>query len=233
VQFPSNHHVARRVAHAHLTPIDHTADAAVANKPIARIEVAVVPNRWSIPGRCGDRPSPLRPHRRGSLEPGQPVLELLVALSQRNAAPGRRAGRAHLLHGRDECRKVAGGLGRIDLLDRHCSALDPGVDLPEPRIAVAGSALRDRDGDVDREQWRQPRQPVEFLAAGLDGPVTAREPHREIVTEAKDRVDRAARLQPTQLSLGPFGELFAEQATYELFIDLKFVDMHSCSHAEA
>ncbi len=51
----------------------------------------------------------------------------------------------------------------VDLLDRHRLTLDPGVDLPEPGIAVARAALRDRSRDRDGEERREPGQPLELL----------------------------------------------------------------------
>ena len=123
--------------------------------------------------------------------------------------PSGRAGRIHPLQGSDERREVASRLDRVDVLDRHAVSLHPGVDLPEPGVLATRTPLRDRNGDLDGEQWSQLRQPLDLLAARLRRALATREPHGELLAEAEDRVDRAAGLDPAERQIRPLGELFA------------------------
>jgi hypothetical protein len=87
-------------------------------------------------------------------------------------------------------------------------------------------ALCDRDGDLEREQRRERRQPVEFLAARLRRALPAREPHRPVVTETEDRVVGPRGLDPTERQVGPLPKLLDHQPVHERFVDLELVGMH-------
>src|SRR5262249_9943209 len=152
---------------AHRGPVDESADPPAANEPVAYVEVAVVPGRRSVPGRCGERTLPLHLYAWIAIEALEPEAELPVALRERDATPGWCVGRAQLLERADERGKVARRLDCVDLLDRHRLTLDPDVDLPEPRVVEGRVALRDRDRDLDREERSEHGQPVEQLPAGL------------------------------------------------------------------
>src|SRR5581483_12164483 len=96
-----------RIAHAHLPPIDHAADPPVADEPVARVEVAVMPDGRTVPGRAGESALPLDVHSRISLKAVEPLRHLRAALGERDAAPGRRSRRVDLLQGPDERGEVA------------------------------------------------------------------------------------------------------------------------------
>src|SRR4029077_19118487 len=107
---------------------------------------------------------------------------------QRDATSRRRPRWIHLLERTHKRGKVARGLDCVDLLDGHGFALEPRVDIPEPGSAGRRAPMRDRNGYLEGEQRSQPRQPVVLLAPRLCRPVTTGEPHRQLVTETKDRV---------------------------------------------
>ena len=69
---------------------------------------------------------------------------------------------------------------------------------------------------------------VELLSARLGWPLTTGEPQRQVITEAEDRIDRAGWLDAAKRQLGPFGELFAEEATNERLVEIELVDVHAC-----
>ena len=105
-------------------------------------------------------------------------------------------------------------------------ALEPRVNLPEPRIAVARPPLRDRHRDLERKERRELRQPVELHAAWLGRPAAAGEAHAELVAEPEDRVDGAARFDPPQRQSGPFGELLGQESPDECLVELELVLVH-------
>ena len=125
-----------------------------------------------------------------------------------------------------ECRQVRGRLDGVDLLDRRRLALDPGVDVPEPRVVVGRAALGDGNGNVDRKQRRDPGQPLELLASPLGRSVPPRETHRQLVAEPEDRVDGSGGFDPDERKLRPVRELCGEQSTDKRFVDLELVRVH-------
>ena len=52
-------------------------------------------------------------------------------------------------------------------------AVEPSVHGPRPRITIAGRSRRERDGNRDRKQRRQPREPFELTFQPCDCPVDA------------------------------------------------------------
>jgi hypothetical protein len=114
-------------------------------------------------------------------------------------------GRAQLLERADERGKVARRLDCVDLLDRHRLTLDPGVDLPEPGVVARRVALRDRDGDRDREERSERGQPLEQLPAGLRRASSTCEPNGEVVPEPKDRIVGPFGFDPLKRPLDPIG----------------------------
>ena len=79
---------------------------------------------------------------------------------------------------RPECREVARRLERLDFFNRNGLALDPGVDFPEPWVAVGWASLRDWNRDRDGKHGGQAGQPVKLIAARFGRPSTAGEAHR-------------------------------------------------------
>src|SRR5207253_721415 len=96
-----------------------------------------------------------------------------------------------------------------------------------PGIALAGPALPDRDGDLDGQLRRAPRQPLELDAARVGRAVSPWEPNRELVAEAEDRVDRAARLDPAQRQVAPLRELLGDETPHERLLELELVLVHA------
>ncbi len=112
----------------------------------------MVPHRWAVPGRRRQRALPLAGRSGIAVELRQPALHLGVALGERIATPPRGARRIDLLERPDDRGEIDRGLDGVDLLDLDGVAVDPRVDLPEPRVARARCPLRDRDGDLDRDE---------------------------------------------------------------------------------
>ena len=103
-----------------------------------------------------------------AVEPRQPIADVHVSLGQRDAATRRRARRIHLLQRGDERRQVARGLDRLDFLDRPRLALNPGASENQG-YSTFGASLRHRDWDLEGDELREPREPIELLPARLRG----------------------------------------------------------------
>src|SRR5262249_21485341 len=226
MELPRHHDVARRVADAHRSPVDHAADAAVPDEPVTHVEVAVVPDGCFVPGWCSQCAFPFGGDAGIAVEHREPRSDLRIAFGQADAAAGRCPVWTDLLHRRDERGEIACSLDRIDLLHRQRVSLDPAVDLPEPGIAVARAALRHREGNVDGQQWGQLRQPVELAAPRLRRAAEPRQPYGELIPEPEDCVDRAARLEPAERQVRPLRKLVSEEEMRKRLVDRELVDVH-------
>lgn len=105
--------------------------------------------------------------------------------------------------------------------------MDPGMDLPEPRIGVGGAPLRYRHGNLHREQRREPRQPLELLPAGSCRTFVSRESDRKIVAQSKDGVIGSFALDPMQRQGCPLWELLLEKTPYERVADVDLIFVHA------
>jgi len=129
-----------------------------------------MPHRRAVPGRCRQRALSLARGCGIAVVLREPRLHLGASLGQRVPAPVRGTGRVDLLERPDDCGQVECRLERVDLLDGDRLAVDPGVDLPVPRIARARPALRDRDGDLDPDDRSELREPSSSLLPGVVDP---------------------------------------------------------------
>ena len=226
MELPRDHHVAGGVADAHGFPVDHRADTPVPHEPVPSVEVAVVPDGRALPRRRRERAFPPVHHRGIAVEPSEPEPDLLVALGQRDAPAPRRARGIHPLQGGDEPSEIPRGDDRVDVSDQGRRALHPREDVPEPRVVVGRTPLGDRNGDLQRDQRRQLRQPVELLAAGPRRSLPAREPYHPLLAEAEDRVVRPRGLDPAKRQVGPLGEPIGQQPAHEWLVDLELIPVH-------
>src|SRR5690242_4008942 len=157
MQLPCHHDVAGWIADTRASPIDYTRDASVLDKPVTRIEIAMVPYRRAWPRRCREGTLPLDCNRGFAFEPREPVPKLLVAVGQRNATTSRCVRGIYSLKRLDEQRQVAGCLSLIDVLNRNRFPFHPGVDFPVPRVVVHRGTLchghRNFKGKLGRKLW--------------------------------------------------------------------------------
>jgi hypothetical protein len=156
------------------------------------------------------------------VDPFERGANVPVAVGEGTAATVCRLGRARKLDAvqrRDEV---------CDVGDRKRTgrqvALNPGVHGPEPRVPAAGPPARDRPWDRNRQLRGEERKPAELEVVLRFGAVAARDPHRELLAEPVDDVDRAV-AGALERQVRPARELLGEERPDERLVDVELVGM--------
>ena len=216
-ELPRDHHVAGGIADAKAAPVDDAAQPSVRDEHVARVEVAVHPDR---------RPLPDRRRRAASHSPSRLRHRSRRAASRSTRGP-RRHGSAIASPRPKLCSPGGGPPDRIDLLQRTDEPGEVNLGLPgsrrrcrSRRVALrraSDTPTRGRDSPRPGALLRAAREPraAEGASRGshsrsftmLARPLPAGQPDDQLVPDAVERVVGSARLDRLDRKVGPVREL--------------------------